>query len=91
MIKLKDKRNTGLSDVNFKGAHNIKIGKCIKIKNSKKIFQIVGLNDKRKICWVREWPIKNSAHVTFQLSVNNILIPTINSFNKKDNGKSGNV
>ena len=91
MIKLKGKSNTSLSDINFKGANNIKIGKCIKIKNSKKIFQIVGLNDKRKICWVREWPIKNSAHITFQLSVNNILIPTIYSLKKKDNGKSGNV
>ena len=91
MIKLKDKSNTTFSDINFKGADNIKIGKCIKIKNSKKIFQIVGLNEKRKVCWVREWPIKNSDHVTFQLSVNNILIPTIYSFKKIDNGKSGNV
>ena len=73
MIKLKGKSNTSLSDINFKGANNIKIGKCIKIKNSKKIFQIVGLNNERNICWVREWPIKNSAYVTFQLSVNNIL------------------
>ena len=87
MIKLKDKRNNNSSDINFKGANNIKIGKCIKIKNSKKIFQIVGLNDKRKICWVREWPITNSAHITFQLSVNNILIPNIYSFKKKNNGK----
>ena len=91
MIKLKDKSNNSFSDINFNGANNIKIGKCIKIKNSKKIFQIVGLNDKRKICWVREWPIRNSSHSTFQLSVNNILIPTIYSFKKKDNGKSGNV
>ena len=87
MIKLKDKRNNSFNDINFKRANNIKIGKCIKIKNSKKIFQIVGLNDKRKICWVREWPITNSAHITFQLSVNNILIPNIYSFKKKNNGK----
>lgn len=91
MIKLKDNGNTSFSEINFKGENNIKIGKCIKIKNSKKIFQIVGLNDKRKICWVREWPIKKNAHVTFQLSVNNILIPTIYSLRKKDNGKLGNV
>ena len=90
MIKLKDKSNKNLNDINFKRAHNIKIGKCIRIKNSKKTFQIVGLNDKRKICWVREWPIKKNAHVTFQLSVNNILIPNIYSLKKKDNGKSGN-
>ena len=91
MIKLKDKSKNSFNDINFKGANNIKVGKCIKIKNSKKTFQIVGLNDKRKICWVREWPIKNSAHATFQLSVNNILIPNIFSFKQKDNGKSGNV
>ena len=90
MIKLKDKSNHSFSDINFKEANNIKIGKCIKIKNSKKIFQIVGLNDKRKLCWVREWPLKNSDHVTFQVSVNNILIPTIYSL-RKDNDKSGNV
>ena len=85
MIKLKDISNTSFSDVNYKGANNIKIGKCIKIKNSKKTFQIVGLNNKRKICWVREWPIKNSAHVTFQVSVNNILIPTIYGLKNEDN------
>ena len=70
---------------------NIDIGKCIKIINSQKNYQVIGFNPKMNICWVREWPIKNSAHVTFQLSVNNILIPTIYSFKKKDNGKSGNV
>ena len=85
MIKLKDKSKNSFSDINFKGANNIEIGKFIKIKNSKKTFQIVGLNNKRKICWVREWPIKNSAHVTFQLSVNNILIPTIYGLRNKDN------
>ena len=77
MIKLKDNINNIFPDIKNKGANNIKIGKCIKIKNSKKIFQIVGLNHKRKICWVREWPLKNSAHSTFEVSVNNILISTI--------------
>ncbi len=91
MIKFKDKSNNSFSDINFKRANNIKIGKCIKIKNSQKTFQIVGLNNKRKICWVREWPIKNSDHVTFQLSVNNILIPTIYGIKNIDNCKSGNV
>ena len=87
MIVLKDKSKDSFIDTNSRGANNIKIGKCIKIKNSKKTFQIVGLNDKRKICWVREWPIKNSAHVTFQVSVNNILIPTIYRLKNKDNCK----
>ena len=80
MIKLKENINNIFSDNKTKVRNNIKIGNCIKIKNSKKTFQIVGLNYKRKICWVREWPLKNSFHSTFELSVNNILI---HSFNKK--------
>ena len=87
MIKLKDNNNNNLSVVNNKGANNIKIGECIKIKNSKKTFQIVGLNYKRKICWVREWPLKNRVHATFELSVNNILIPTICRFKNNNNSK----
>ena len=91
MIKLKDKSNNSFSDINFKGANNIKIGNCIKIKNSNKIFQIVGLNDKRQICWVREWPLKSNNHNTFELSFNNILIPTSCHYERKENSKLGNV
>ena len=91
MIKLKNKSKNSSSDINHRGTNNIKIGKYIKIKNSKKTFQIVGLNYKRNICWVREWPIINSSHVTFQVSVNNILIPTIYGLKSKNNCKSGNV
>ncbi len=91
MIKLKSNHKNSFFDANTKGANNIKIGECIKIKNSKKTFQIVGLNCKRNICWVREWPLKNNNHNTFELSVNNILIPTFCSFETKDIGESGNV
>tara|TARA_Y100001933_G_scaffold69455_1_gene70488 strand:- start:4149 stop:4424 length:276 start_codon:yes stop_codon:yes gene_type:complete len=91
MIKLKNHRNNSFCDIKDKGANNIKIGNCIKIKNSKKTFQIVGLNHKRKICWVREWPLKDNSHATFELSVNNILIPTICRLKIKSNDKSENV
>ena len=91
MIKLKTNSNNSLYDIKSIRADNIKIGNFIKIKNSKKTFQIVGLNHQRNICWVREWPLKHSAHVTFELSVNNILIPTICRIDKIENGKLGNV
>ena len=29
-------------------------GACVKIKNSKKTFQVVGINRKSKVCWIRE-------------------------------------
>ena len=91
MIKLKSNSNDSLFYFKNKGANNIQIGNCIKIKNSIKTFQIVGLNHKRKICWVREWPLKNNVHSTFEVSVNNILIQTICRFEKQDNGKLGDV
>ena len=91
MIKLKDNINNIFCDITSKELNNIKIGECIKMKNSKKTFQIIGLNHKRKICWVREWPLKNCAHSTFEVSINNILIPTICHFVKKENSKLDNV
>ena len=91
MIKLKNNSNDSFFYTKIKKANDIKIGNCIKIKNSKKTFQIVGLNNKRNICWVREWPLKNSFHSTFEVSVNNILITTICCFEKQINVKAGNV
>ena len=82
MNKLKRNSKNSFLELKSKALIDIKIGKCIKIKNSKKTFQIVGLNNKRNICWVREWPLKNSSHSTFELSVNNILIQTICCFEK---------
>ena len=72
-------------------ANNINIGNCIKIKNSKKDFQIVGLNHKKNICWVREWPLKSGIHDTFEISVNNICLTIICRLDKKQNIKAGNI
>ena len=91
MIRLKNNSNDSYFYFKTKKTNNIKIGNYIKIKNSKKTFQIVGLNNKRNICWVREWPLKNSFHSTFEVSVNNILIPTICCFEKETNIKASNV
>ena len=34
-------------------------GACVKIKNSQKTFQVIGLNPENNICWLREWPFAN--------------------------------
>ena len=49
------------------------IGLCVKIDKSNKIFQVVGLNDKESICWVRELPLNVETHNTFALSVSQIM------------------
>ena len=36
-------------------SENLYKGACVKIKNSNKTFQVIGLNISKEICWVREW------------------------------------
>ena len=52
----------------------INIGRCIKIINSEKNYQVIGLNPKMNICWVREWPINFCSYKTFELSINKITV-----------------
>ena len=52
----------------------IAIGKCIKIINSEKNYQVIGFNPKMNICWVREWPLNFCRYQTFELSINKIIV-----------------
>ena len=45
--KLLDNNDSIFSENLYKGA-------CVKIKNSNKTFQVIGLNRGKEICWVRE-------------------------------------
>ena len=55
---------------------NLYKGACVKIKNSQKIFQVVGINPKIKICWIREWPFVLEVNKTFALEINQITVQT---------------
>ena len=50
----------------------IDVGKCIRIINSEKNYQVIGFNPKMNVCWVREWPLNFCLYKTFELSINNI-------------------
>ena len=53
---------------------NIDIGKCIKIVNSEKNYQVIGFNPKMNICWIREWPINSYRYQTFELALDKITV-----------------
>ena len=55
MIHSKLLENNNEND-NLTFSENLYKGACVKIKNSNKTFQVIGLNIGKKICWVREWP-----------------------------------
>ena len=64
---------------------NLYKGACVKIKNSKKTFQVVGINPESKVCWIREWPFSLEVNKTFSLEINQITLQTYcsDTFNEK--------
>ena len=59
---------------NLSCSENLYKGACVKIKNSKKTFQIIGLNLDKNICWVREWPFAFNSKKTFALEISQITL-----------------
>tara|TARA_S200000501_G_C20623330_1_gene655585 strand:+ start:198 stop:458 length:261 start_codon:yes stop_codon:yes gene_type:complete len=64
---------------------NLYKGACVKIKNSQKIFQVVGINPKSKVCWIREWPFALEVNKTFSLYINQITVQTFCSKSVSEN------
>ncbi len=66
-------------------SENLYKGACVKIKNSNKTFQVIGLNIGKKICWVREWPFAFDSKKTFALEISQITIQVFcpNDFTKE--------
>ena len=70
--------NSKLLDNNEKNnlifSKNLYKGACVKIKNSNKTFQVIGLNIGKEICWVREWPFacNSKKNICFRNKSNNL-------------------
>ncbi len=69
--KILDKKN---KKNNIICSENLYKGACVKIKNSNKTFQVVGLNIEKKICWLREWPFACDSKKTFALEISQITL-----------------
>ena len=81
LINQKNKYETP-SDSIYKSLYK---GACVKIKNSQKTFQVVGINPNIKVCWIREWPFALEVNKTFSLEINQITLQTFcsNIFTKE--------
>ena len=64
--RLLNKKHENSNLISFE---NLYKGACVKIKNSNKTFQVIGLNTGKKICWVREWPFACDYKKTFALEI----------------------
>ena len=75
--KKKEKNNSIFPENLYKGA-------CVKIKNSNKTFQIIGINIFKEICWVREWPFAYNSKKTFALEISQITLQIFCSNNSSE-------
>ena len=69
---------------NLISSENLYKGACVKIKNSNKTFQVIGLNIGKEICWVREWPFACNSKKTFALEINQITLQIFCSNNSSE-------
>ena len=77
--KLLDNKNNNL--ICFEKLYK---GACVKIKNSNKTFQVIGINIDKKICWVREWPFACNSKTTFALEISQITLQIFCSNNNPE-------
>ena len=66
--------NHRILDNNLIYSENLYKGACVKIKNNNKTFQVIGINQNKKICWVREWPFDYNSKKTFALEISQITL-----------------
>ena len=69
--KLLENKNENNNLIRFEKLYK---GACVKIKNSNKTFQVIGINIGKKICWVREWPFASNSKKTFALEISQITL-----------------
>ena len=72
LINQKNKYETP-SDSIYKSLYK---GACVKIKNSQKTYQVIGINQDSNVCWLREWPLNLKGGDTFSLELNEIILQT---------------
>ena len=71
-VKSKNNYKLNSNDV----SKNLYKGACVKIKDSQKTFQVLGINTKSKVCWIREWPFSLEVNQIFSLEINQITLQT---------------
>ena len=79
--KLIDNKN---ENNNLICSKNLYKGACVKIKDNINTFQVIGLNQDKRICWVREWPFDCNSKKTFALEISQITLQIFcsNQFSK---------
>ena len=51
---------------------NINQGDCVYLKNQEELFQVLGIDNVSKKCWVRKWPLNSNGSPVFEISISQV-------------------
>tara|TARA_B100000214_G_C23877274_1_gene585547 strand:+ start:468 stop:686 length:219 start_codon:yes stop_codon:yes gene_type:complete len=51
---------------------NIHQGDCVYLKNQEELFQVLGIDNAHKKCWVRQWPLNPNGSPVFEISIQQV-------------------
>ena len=51
---------------------NINQGDCVHLKNQEELFQVLGIDNAYKKCWVRQWPLNPNGSPVFEISIKQV-------------------
>tara|TARA_B100000700_G_scaffold288598_1_gene345230 strand:+ start:10307 stop:10540 length:234 start_codon:yes stop_codon:yes gene_type:complete len=54
-------------------------GDCVYLKNKEKLFQVLGVDNSYKKCWVREWPLTTNGSPVFEISLQQVSESQVNT------------
>ncbi len=65
----------GVKDVNQK--MELHQGDCIKLRNGEDLFQVIGIDNEHKRCWIRQWPLLPKGSPVFEVSLQQISLNSL--------------
>ena len=51
---------------------NINQGDCVYLNNQEELFQVLGIDNAYKKCWVRKWPLNPNGSPVFEISIKQV-------------------
>ena len=69
-----DQLSSSIANAGETSLGSLRQGDCIKLLNEESQFQVIGIDNKHKKCWVRQWPILPSGSPVFEISIQQIAI-----------------
>ncbi|MBT02029.1 hypothetical protein CL643_02850 [bacterium] len=47
-------------------------GDCVQLVSDEGLFQVIGIDDQQKKCWLRRWPLPPKGSPVFEISIQQI-------------------